>query len=96
MAIPRFRIKESLFAGAVYTLVAYVLSAFASLLFLLLYRAATQSQTYAHGGISIIDPVKSSVIPEPAMLLLLGTPVLSSHLTLRHRPPQSAETTGLY
>jgi hypothetical protein len=85
MTIPRSRIREGLSAGAAYALVAYGLAAGALLLILLLSQADAKPVTYAHAANSFTDLVALAAIPEPALLTLLGTALLSAHLALRPR-----------
>jgi PEP-CTERM motif len=85
MTVPRSRIREGFLAGAAYTLVAYGLAGCALLLVLFLSRADAKPATYANSTNPFIDPVALAAIPEPALLGLLGTGLLSTYLALRHR-----------
>jgi len=73
------------YALVAYALVAYALAACALLLFLLLSRADAKPLTYANGANSFTELVAAAEIPEPTLLALLGTGLLSAHLALRRR-----------
>ena len=87
MTIPWSRIRERFLAGGAYVLVAYALAACALLLFLLLSRADAKPVTYAQSANSFTELVVVGAIPEPTLLALLGTGLLSAHLALRRRRP---------
>ena len=91
MMMLRCGLKEGLPAGTTYALAAYALAAGALLLSLLLCHADAKQVAYAHGANSFLDLVSLAAIPEPALLALLGTGLLSAHLALRRRrrPPNS-------
>jgi hypothetical protein len=85
MTVNRSRIREGFSAGGAYALVAYALAACALLLFLLLSQADAKPVTYANGANSFTDLVAAAAIPEPTLLALLGTGLLSVHLALRRK-----------
>jgi hypothetical protein len=79
-------------AGGAYALLAYALAACALLLFLLLSQADAKQVTYAQGANSFTELVAVAAIPEPTLLALLGTGLLSAHLALRRRRRNIGQT----
>jgi hypothetical protein len=85
MTISRFRINKGFFAGAAYTLIAYGLAGCPFPLLLLLSRADARPVTDLF---RVLD-----ISLEPAFIALLGTALLSAHITFQRKRKAKQRTT---